>query len=258
MNTIKPSIFLTFDLEEFDIPLEFNQPISHELQMEIGKKGLDIISIILKQHDINCTLFTTGSFAQCFPDALRELSLKHEIASHSLSHSSFKKTDVINSKILLENITGQKIKGFRMPRMKSINIDWLKEAGYLYDASINPIFMPSRYNNLNLPRKIYYDNDFLRVPCSVSPNLRIPLFWLSFKNIPYALYKKIALQTLKKDGYLSLYFHPWEFTDINNFNLPFYIKRISGPQLQSNLNRLIQDLKSHAIFNTIGSIIKNN
>lgn len=255
MISTKPTIFLTFDVEEFDIPLEFNQQISFQLQMDIGKKGLDAISTILNQHDINCTLFTTGSFARHFPDTIKDLSLKHEIASHALYHSSFKKTDLIHSKILLQNITGQSINGFRMPRMKSIDINWLKDAGYLYDASINPIYMPFRYNNLKLPRKIYYDNDLLRVPCSVSPNLRIPLFWLSFKNIPYALYKALALQTLKKDGYLSLYFHPWEFSDISNFDLPFFIRSISGSQLQNNLHRLIKDLKSYAIFSTIGSLI---
>ena len=46
MNPIKPTIFLTFDVEEFDIPLEFNQPIHPDLQMDIGKKGLDAVTNI--------------------------------------------------------------------------------------------------------------------------------------------------------------------------------------------------------------------
>ncbi len=255
MKPINPTILLTFDVEEFDIPLEFNQQIDPLVQMEIAKKGLDIIAGILQEQDIACTLFTTGSFAKNFPESIRNLSQRHEIASHSLHHSAFQKSDLLSSRILLQNITGQKIEGFRMPRMRPINIDWLKEAGYSYDASINPTYMPGRYNNLNLPRKIYIENDLPRLPCSVSPNLRIPLFWLSFKNFPYTLYKNLAIQTLKKDGYLSLYFHPWEFTDLSKFNVPFYIKRISGIELQQKLNKLIADLKSTASFDTISSAI---
>jgi peptidoglycan/xylan/chitin deacetylase (PgdA/CDA1 family) len=256
MKNINQTIFLTFDVEEFDLPLEFNKQIDHSEQMDVGKKGVDIIASILKEHDITATLFTTGSFAKMYPEVIKNLSNQHEIASHSLFHSTFEKSDLLNSKKILKDITGQEIEGFRMPRMKKINIDWIKEAGYNYDSSIHPIYMPGRYNNLHLPRKFYIENDLPRLPCSVSPNLRIPLFWLSFKNFPYRIYMKLAIQTLKNDGYLVLYFHPWEFTDISKYKLPFYIKQHSGDLLQQNLSRLVKDLKSFASFNTIGSIIK--
>lgn len=251
-----PIILLTFDVEEFDIPIEFNQKIDPTLQMEIGKKGLDVITDILNEQDIACTLFTTGSFAINFEETIKSLSNKHEIASHSLYHSRFEKSDLLDSRILLNKITGKQIQGFRMPKMMQINIEFLKEAGYKYDSSINSTYVPGRYNNLNLPRKMYKENDLLRLPCSVSPNLRIPLFWLSFKNFPYYIYFNLALQTLKKDGYLLLYFHPWEFTDISKFKLPFYIKKNSGVHLAQRLLMLIKDLKSIASFRTIGSFIK--
>ena len=34
-----PKILLSFDVEEFDMPLEYNFNIAIETQMEIGKKG---------------------------------------------------------------------------------------------------------------------------------------------------------------------------------------------------------------------------
>ena len=254
---MNPTILLTFDVEEFDVPLEFNQKINPSEQMAVGKKGLDIIETLLKEHNISTTMFCTGAFAKMFPEKIRSLSKQHEIASHSLHHSTFERSDLLNSRLLLEDITWGTIKGFRMPRMKKINIQWIKEAGYNYDSSINPTYMPGRYNNLNLPRKIYLEGDFPRLPCSTSPNLRIPLFWLSFKNFPYTLYKKLALQTLKKDGYLCLYFHPWEFVDISNYKLPFLIKRHSGIYLLERLNRLLTDLKSMATFTTISSFLED-
>lgn len=253
MQNNRPIILLSFDVEEFDLPLEYNQTISQSEQLEIGKRGFDNIAALLEEQDVTCTLFVTGRFAEEFPDDIMLLSERHEIASHSFYHSTFKKEDLLNSRLLLEKITNKDIKGFRMPRLKEVNIQWIKEAGYSYDASINPTYIPGRYNNLKAPRKIYAVNNMLRIPCSVSPNLRIPLFWLSFKNLPYAIFKQLALQTLKKDGYLSLYFHPWEFTDISKFNMPFYVKRHSGYDLMEKLKRLISDLKEKAVFASIYS-----
>ena len=254
----QPTILLTFDVEEFDLPLEFKEEIALDRQMEIGKKGLDVITNVINKHAVACTLFTTGSFAKTYPGVIKDLSAKHEIASHSLFHSTFKTTDLLESKLLLQDITGKQAEGFRMPRMKPVNVTDLKNAGYTYDASINPTILPGRYNNLHLSRTFYKENDFLRMPGSVTPNLRIPLFWLSFKNFPYKLYLKLAMQTLQKDGYLSLYFHPWEFTDISSFRLPFYIKRFSGIELTERLNRLIDDLKKAGTFSTVEDYIQQH
>ena len=49
-----PKILLSFDVEEFDMPLEYNFNIAIETQMEIGKKGLDNLMPIL--NDQNYTL----------------------------------------------------------------------------------------------------------------------------------------------------------------------------------------------------------
>ena len=249
---------MTFDVEEFDLPLEFKEEITLSRQMEIGKEGLDIITRILNEHNIVSTLFTTGSFAKNYQDAIKDLSAKHEIASHSLFHSTFKTTDLLESKLLLQDITGKQVEGFRMPRMKPVNVIDLKNADYTYDASINPTILPGRYNNLHLSRTFYRENNFLRMPGSVTPNFRIPLFWLSFKNFPYKLYLKLARQTLQKDGYLSLYFHPWEFTDISLFKLPFYIKKLSGIELTERLNRLIHELKKTGTFSTVKDYIQQH
>jgi len=254
----QPTILLTFDVEEFDLPLEFKEEITLSRQMEIGKEGLDVITQILNEHNVVSTLFTTGSFAKNYREAIKDLSAKHEIASHALFHSTFKTTDLLESKLLLQDITGKQVEGFRMPRMKPVNVIDLKNAGYTYDASINPTILPGRYNNLHLSRTFYRENNFLRMPGSVTPNLRIPLFWLSFKNFPYKLYLKLAMKTLQKDGYLSLYFHPWEFTDISVFKLPFYIKKLSGIALTERLNLLIDDLKKVAAFSSVKDYIKQN
>jgi peptidoglycan/xylan/chitin deacetylase (PgdA/CDA1 family) len=253
---IEPTILLTFDVEEFDLPLEYHQSIDAATQMEIGFRGVENISTLLKEQAVPTTLFVTGAFAQQFPAAIASLSQTHEIASHALYHSSFKKEDLLQSKLVLEGITQQRVTGFRMPRLRPVPMQWLRESGYAYDASINPTYIPGRYNHFSLPRTVYTEEAMLRLPCSVSPRLRIPLFWLSFKNLPYPIFKQLALQTLKKDGYLSLYFHPWEFTDISQYKIPFYVKKQSSGLLLEKMNRFIIDLKRYAAFSTIQQFLK--
>jgi peptidoglycan/xylan/chitin deacetylase (PgdA/CDA1 family) len=248
-----PSILLTFDVEEFDLPLEYNIPISTEEQLNVGKKGLDAIMPIL--YEVKATLFTTAHFASNYSAEIKELSVKHEIASHAYYHSSFKKEDLLNSRAELERIIQKPVTGLRMPLMRQVDIEWVKEAGYKYDSSINPTWIPGRYNNRDKPRTVYFDQGMTRLPASVSPNFRIPLFWLAFKNFPYWVFKQLAFQTLRKDGYLSLYFHPWEFTDISQYRLPFYAKRHAGKILVDRLSKLVDDLKPYGEFKTINTFL---
>jgi peptidoglycan/xylan/chitin deacetylase (PgdA/CDA1 family) len=251
-----PKILLSFDVEEFDMPLEYNFNIVIEIQMEIGKKGLDNLMPILNDQNYNTTLFTTANFANKYPDSIKGLSEKHEITSHTFYHSNFTTAHLLESRIRLEEIIQKPVKGLRMPRMRQVPVADIKEAGYSYDASIHPTWIPGRYNNINLPRTKYSEQGLIRVPASVSPNFRIPLFWLSFKNFPYAMYLKLALQTLKKDGYLSLYFHPWEFTNITAFGLPKYTTKGSDNELLDKLYRLLNDLNKQAEFVTMGDFIE--
>lgn len=239
-------VLLSFDVEEFDMPLEYNFPITPEEQMAVGKKGLDAIQALLAKQ--RTTLFTTANFAMHYPDDIRQLSSSHEIASHTFYHSDFVDEHLLQSKIKLEEITGKQVTGLRMPRMRKVSMNEVKKAGYQYDSSINPTMLPGRYNNFHLPRTLYREEGMLRVPASVSPHIRFPLFWLSFKNLPYPVFRALAMQTLKKDGYLCLYFHPWEFTDIGHYGLPGYTIRHHGTALLERLNQLITDLGKEADF----------
>jgi hypothetical protein len=244
-------VLLSFDVEEFDMPLEYGFPISAEEQMQVGKKGLDAIESVLADPSIKATLFTTANFAQHYPAAIKSLAVQHEIASHTFYHSNFSNEHLAASRQKLEEISGCPVSGLRMPRMKKVEMELVKDAGYSYDSSVNPTWLPGRYNNLHLPRTMYKDGGMTRIPASVSPTLRIPLFWLSFKNIPYIVFRQLALQTLHSDGYLCLYFHPWEFIDISRYGLPTYTRRPDGEILLNRLRQLIADLKPHAQFITM-------
>ncbi|BAV04849.1 Polysaccharide deacetylase [Filimonas lacunae] len=243
-------ILLSFDAEEFDMPLEYAHNIPVQEQMEIGYKGLQITTQLMNAARVAATFYTTANFANQYPAEIKALSQKHEIASHTYYHTDFEVAHLRQSKETLESITGQPVYGLRMPRMRPVEMRDIKAAGYLYDSSINPTWIPGRYNNLHLSRTVYTQEGVLRLPASVSPRLRIPLFWLAFKNMPYSLFKNLTLQTLRHDGYINLYVHPWEFTDISPYRIPGYAKRWSGDILCERLLRLIKDLLPHGEFIT--------
>lgn len=246
-------VLLSFDVEEFDMPLEYQFDIPVEEQMRVGIKGLDAIMPILEA--VPCTLFTTANFANHFPERIKELAKSHEIASHTFYHTAYETEDLLKSRLRLEEITGGKVTGLRMPRMRPVLMKDVLAAGYQYDSSINPTWLPGRYNNFHLPRTVYNEDGVKRIPASVSPGIRIPLFWLSFKNMPYNLYLQLCKQTLARDGYLCLYFHPWEFTSIEQFGLPSYTRRWCGSKLVERLNKLVTDLSKDADFITMQDLV---
>ena len=253
-----PKILLSFDVEEFDMPLEYGFQISPEEQMQVGKLGLDKLIPILTDSKIQSTLFTTANFANHYPEVIKKLSLQHEIASHTFYHSSFTTAHLKTSRDKLSEIIQKEVFGLRMPRMKQVPVKDIIAAGYTYDASIHPTWLPGRYNHFDLPTNRYQDNGLVRIPASVSTICRVPLFWLSFKNFPYSIYLKLALHSLKKQGFLSLYFHPWEFVDISHYNLPNYTIKGCKTRLYDQLYRLIEDLKKEGTFISFENYVKNH
>ena len=249
-------ILLSFDVEEFDLPLEYGQIIPLEEQLATGYSGFAGMKEILTTTGVSSTLYTTAVFADNFKEEIKALSNDHEIASHTYSHTVFKDEDLLNSKIKLEAITGKKITGLRMPRMKTVAPEQVISAGYTYNSSINPTWIPGRYNNLSEKRTVSLKNNLITLPVSVSPTLRIPLFWLAFKNFPYTIFLHFVKQTLKQDGYVNLYFHPWELTErICNYKLPSYVK-YNPVKLSGKMYRLISDLSKEGDFITTSVFLR--
>ena len=236
-------ILLSFDIEEFDMPFEYGKSISFEDQMSISIEGTSLILDLLKKHQLKATFFSTVVFAINAPEIVKRIIIDgHEIASHSYYHSDFKVEHLLESKEKLEEITNVKVIGFRMPRMQPVDEKEIFKAGYVYNSSINPTYLPGRYNNLSKSRTFFKQDGVWQIPASVSPIIRFPLFWLSFHNLPLWLYKIICSITFKKDNYLNIYFHPWEFTDLmdfNRFGFPGYVSKNSGIQMYNRLDNLI-------------------
>ena len=250
-------IVLTFDVEEFDIPVESGQKIDFEKQIEVSTIGLQNVLTLIEKHHLRCTFFTTAKYALQQTELIRIIARTHEIASHGYEHSSFKNSDLKKSKETLEALLDQTIYGYRMARLAPVDDREIEDAGYTYNSSMNPTWIPGRYNHLLKPRIPFKTGNVWNIPTSVTPLLRIPLFWLSIKNFPMWLLKKMILRTLRHDGFLSLYFHPWEFTDITGFGLPAYISKHSGEKMLQRLEEIIHLLKNEGDFITMNELTQS-
>jgi len=175
------------------------------------------------------TFFVLGWLAERLPRLVREIQARgHEVASHGYSHelsnqcsTDCLKQDLLKSKKLLEDITGDRVYGYRAPSF-SISDDVLRviaEAGYLYDSSYNSFSLHGRYGkvsiNGNKKRGVAHllSNNFYELPIS---NLRLgkKIFPFGggayFRLMPPAFFRFGVRRILNQQGAYLFYVHPWE------------------------------------------------
>lgn len=236
-------VLLSFDTEEFDVPRESGVPFTLEQGMDVSRFGTGRILEILRQHGVRATFFCTTNFARNAPELMQLiLDRGHEVAAHGCDHWQPQPSDVFRSKEMLEEITGREVLGYRQPRMFPVSDDDIRKAGYLYNSSLNPCFIPGHYNHLRDPRRPFLRDGVLQIPTAVTPRLRIPLFWLALHNFPLGLYKALAWRTYSADGHFATYFHPWEFFSLGDypeFKVGFISRNHAGEGMEQRLDALI-------------------
>ena len=240
-------VSLSFDFEEFDLPREHGVTISTDEAVRISADGAHRLLDLLARHGVRATAFCTRTFAVRSPETVRRLVAGgHEVAAHGLEHSD--PGDPRQCREELERICGCPVTGYRSPRMEAVDGAALAAAGFRYDASLHPTFLPGRYCHLASPRTPFVREGLCEVPASVTPLLRLPLFWLSLHLLPEWLYHALARRTLAYDGTLVLYFHPWEFSSelqrrAVGLKVPRYVRANLGRPMLDRLERLILDLR---------------
>ena len=250
-------ILLSFDTEEFDLPKESGVDITLEEELNVSKEGINTILEILKAENVTATFFCTTTFATNALDIIKRIIKDgHEIASHGCDHTD-PRGGIGISKHVLEELLKIPVTGYRQPRMFPVCNEKLRKEGYRYNSSLHPTFIPGRYMHLDVPRRPFMQDGILQIPVSVSPYLRLPVFWLACHNYPFCLYTFLVKWTLKHDGIFVVYYHPWEFIDLKRdprWRIPWIIKRNSGKVMCERLQKLIREFKDmNAEFVTYNS-----
>ena len=223
---------MTVDVEEYFQVSAFAAHIPRKSWASIPSRvegNIDRILALLDEKQVKATFFTLGWIAERYPAMVKRIvSNGHELASHGWAHQRVSDQepqefldDIIRSKALLEDISGQKILGYRAPSFSigSNNLwalDLLEEAGYRYSSSIYPIHH-DHYGMPNAPRFAFYPKNnggLLELPITT-----VRLFKRNipaggggyFRLWPYA-FSHWLIQRLNRLEHRSaiFYFHPWE------------------------------------------------
>ena len=255
-------VCLSFDFEECDLPREGGVDFPFAHGMEVSHEGAVAILDILKAAGVKATFFCTLNFAEHAPDVMRRLIAEgHEVAAHGVDHFVPKADDPVACKEGIEFQYNVKVVGYRQPRMFPVDDAKLAGAGYRYNSSLNPAFIPGRYMHLTTPRLPFRKNGLVQVPASVTPLVRFPLFWLALHLLPEYLYCLLAKRTLNHDGSFVTYFHPWEFSttfaaEARDLRVSPLIRRNLGEPMRERLKWLLASLKDADVkFITIRELV---
>jgi len=182
---------------------------------------------LLAERDVKATFFTLGWVAERYPQLVRDIVAGgHELASHGYGHQRASDltrdefaADVGNAKKILEDLSGQAVRGYRAPSF-SIGtgnlwaFDALVAAGYEYSSSIYPI-KHDHYGMPDSPRFAYrVGAGLLEVPVTTLRlfNRNLPSSGGGyFRLLPYPLSRWMIGKVNREDGEPAVfYFHPWE------------------------------------------------
>ena len=182
---------------------------------------------LLQEHRARATFFVLGWVAERQPELIRRIADGgHEVASHGYGHDLIYnlspaefRSDVERGKKLVEDVTGQRVIGYRAPSF-SIT-DWavsiLQELGFEYDSSVFPTVAHDRYGRLTGVDAghpiLELRPGFHEVCISCLPLGRRGLPWGGggyFRMLPYKAWRAGVQRILAGGSPYMFYLHPWE------------------------------------------------
>lgn len=225
---------LSVDVEEWFHPesLQDRFPQSKWSSLEYRvEKNVDTLLDLFAEKNVTSTFFTLGWVARTFPQIIKKIAEQgHEVATHGNMHKMVTKmtqnafhSDLDASIKSLEDISGQKVLGFRAPTFSVVkNTRWswetMLDLGLVYDSSVYPIWH-DRYGIPDAPRKQY-----VALEKGSKKLIEFPMSTITFmgKNIPFGgggylrifpnWVTKKGIKKVNAEGFPAImYMHPWEF-----------------------------------------------
>lgn len=222
---------MTVDVEDYFQVSAFEKAVDKgqwdSMECRVETNVYRILSLF-GEYNIKATFFILGWVAQRYPRMIeRIVEQGHEIASHGWDHVRVTEltpeefgADIIRTKMLLEDISGREVKGYRAP---SYSIghgnlwahDILADTGHVYSSSIVPV-KHDLYGMPDAPRFAFKvaSERLWEIPVTTIPvkgrNVNCGGGgW--FRLFPYA-FSRWALDKVNNDENQSgiFYFHPWE------------------------------------------------
>lgn len=268
MSSLPIANALTIDVEDYFQVSAFAPHIARsewntrECRVE---RNIHCVLEMLANHNTKATFFTLGWIAERYPQLVRDIVAQgHELASHGYGHERASDqtedaffADVHLAKIILEDLSGAEVRGYRAPSF-SIGkrnlwaFDCLARAGYSYSSSVYPI----KHDHYGMP-------DSPRFAYEVRPGLvEIPITTLRvlkrnlpssgggyFRLLPYAVSRWMLGRVNATDRESGVfYFHPWEIDTeqprVAGISSKTRFRHyVNIHRMEARLNRLLADFK---------------
>lgn len=220
---------------------------------------------LLAEAGARATFFTLGCVAERYPFLVREMAAAgHEVASHGFWHYRVGQqspdaflADVVRTKKLLEDISGQEVTGYRAANFSVDGDCWwaferLAEAGYRYSSSVNPV-LHDHYGVPGAPRSPFRPGrrDIVELPLTTVEigGRRLPAAGGGyFRLLPYALSRTAMRRVNRRERRpVFFYFHPWEI-DPGQPRLPArgrsrFRHYVNLGVMEAKLARLLRDFR---------------
>lgn len=184
---------------------------------------------LFSEYNVSGTFFVLGEVAKTYPNLVKEISERgHELGIHGYSHARYfnltreeARQEIISSKNLIEDISGQEVIGHRAPEF-SINeetkwvLEILIEAGIKYDSSVYPC-NSGRYGWPGFKKDIdwFYFSEGKRIieaPLSVVTYLgkEIPVCGGGYLRVMPYFITDLAFKKVLNKRPVIVYIHPYE------------------------------------------------
>jgi len=216
--------FVESNVQSFHIPDKYINQSEENHEIE---QNTNALLQILDEVNVKATFFLLGRLTCDIPGLVKKIAQSgHEIGCHNYLHLRIFEIDksefrekVSAAKHLLEDVSGQRVYGFRAPDFsiteKSIwALDILKELGFVYDSSIYPFGLHDVYGIKDAePSAHTLPNGLIEFPLSTIELLgkRIPFGGGGYFRLYPLLLTKIFLSKLNKQGHPAMfYIHPYE------------------------------------------------
>jgi polysaccharide deacetylase family protein (PEP-CTERM system associated) len=224
---------LSVDVEEYyhtTIFQEATRRLSNQRESRVVA-ATDRLLNLFAAHRVSATFFILGKVASDHPALVRRIAAAgHEIACHGYDHELVSgqrpeefREDVHRAKVLLEELAGQPVLGYRAPSFSITPAepwayDILLEMGFHYDSSNYPI-RHDRYGNARGPRFPYAIRDngtgrLMEFPIGTTRLLgtNLPIGGGGyFRLLPLPVIRWGIQRTNRSEGAPVLfYIHPWE------------------------------------------------
>ncbi|WP_199453869.1 XrtA system polysaccharide deacetylase [Marinobacter sp. bablab_jr008] len=271
---------LTIDVEDYFQVAALAEAVQrrdwHSMEYRVEANTNRLLEL-LDRANTRATFFTLGWVAEKSPQLVRDIQKAgHEVASHGYSHQLIynQTPDVFReetrrSKRILEDITGERIEGYRAASYSITNqsrwaLDILAEEGFVWDSSIFPVHH-DRYGipgTQRWPHRLTTDKGYELAEFPLS-TLKLPGYTLPiagggyFRLFPY-WFSRWGFGSINRQGQpFVFYLHPWE---IDPGQPRLDVKWFSRFRHYNNLDvceQRLTKLLDHFNFTTMSEVLRS-